>query len=275
MRKQSPFLNVVVRKFSSAARRLNPRPLESLSSSSSIRGNAVAARPAFSPAGRAVHSPPQRGEDTASYQVWPHEDCANEPSPLHCFGESRALWALGARVVLVLALLVASLAAQATVREVRAIGLTVGDLDRVLPFYMNTLPFELKGISTAGGPEQDALLGLNATETRTAELQLGDERITLTEHLKNKGRPIPPDSRSFDQWFQHIAIVVRDMDEAYEQLRRAKVKHISTAPQTLPDWNKDAGGIKAFYFRDPEGHVLEIIWFPPGKGDPKWRMPTT
>lgn len=61
------------------------------------------------------------------------------------------------------------------------------------------------------------------------------------------------------------------MDKAYEHLRRAKVKHVSTAPQTLPSWNKDAGGIKAFYFRDPEDHVVEIIWFPPGKGDPKWQ----
>jgi hypothetical protein len=34
--------------------------------------------------------------------------------------------------------------------------------------------------------------------------------------------------------FQHIAIVVSDMDKAYELLRRAKVKHVSTAPQTLP-----------------------------------------
>ena len=63
--------------------------------------------------------------------------------------------------------------------------------------------------------------------------------------------------------------------KAYEHLRRAKVKHVSTAPQTLPAWNKDAGGIKAFYFRDPEDHVLEIIWFPAGKGDPKWQQPGT
>jgi catechol 2,3-dioxygenase-like lactoylglutathione lyase family enzyme len=52
-----------------------------------------------------------------------------------------------------------------------------------------------------------------------------------------------------------------------------RVTHVSTAPQTLPEWNKDAGGIKAFYFRDPEGHVLEIIWFPSGKGNPKWQQP--
>jgi catechol 2,3-dioxygenase-like lactoylglutathione lyase family enzyme len=177
---------------------------------------------------------------------------------------------LGAKVTLALLLFVAA-AAQAAVREVGAIGITVGDLDRVLPFYTNTLPFELKGITTASGRELDALLGLSNAKTRSAELQLGAERITLTEHLGNKGRPIPPDSRSFDHWFQHIAIVVRDMDAAYAHLRRAKVKHVSTAPQTLPAWNKDAGGIKAFYFRDPEDHVLEIIWFPPGKGDPKWQ----
>jgi hypothetical protein len=118
------------------------------------------------------------------------------------------------------------------------------------------------------------LLALKDTELRTSELKLGDERIRLTEHLRNKGRAIPADSRSFDHWFQHIAIVVSDMDAAYEHLRRAKVKHVSTAPQTLPAWNKDAGGIKAFYFRDPEDHVLEIIWFPPGKGDPKWQQST-
>lgn len=159
----------------------------------------------------------------------------------------------------------------AGVREVGAIGLTVNDLGRELNFYTNTLPFELVSISEASGKAQDDLLGLKNVKLRVAMLKLGDERIALTEHLGKKGRPIPPDSRSFDHWFQHIAIVVSDMDKAYERLLEHKVTHVSTAPQTLPEWNKDAGGIKAFYFRDPEGHVLEIIWFPSGKGNPKWQ----
>src|SRR5437867_835915 len=162
---------------------------------------------------------------------------------------------------------------QAGVREVGGIGLTVGNLDRELMFYTNTLPFELVSISEGSGLEQDVLLGLNSVRLRVATLKLGDERITLTEHVGAKGRPIPADSQSYDHWFQHIAIVVRDMDQAYGQLRQHKVKHVSTAPQTLPAWNKGAAGIKAFYFRDPEDHVLEIIWFPPGKGDPKWHLP--
>jgi len=159
----------------------------------------------------------------------------------------------------------------AAVREVAAIGLTVDNLGRELNFFTNTLPFELVSMAEAGGREQDALLSLSGVKLRTATLKLGDEYITLNEHLGNKGRPIPQDSRSYDRWFQHIAIVVADMDKAYAHLFEHKVRHVSTAPQTLPEWNKDAGGIKAFYFRDPEEHVLEIIWFPPGKGNPKWQ----
>jgi catechol 2,3-dioxygenase-like lactoylglutathione lyase family enzyme len=157
---------------------------------------------------------------------------------------------------------------------VGAIGLTVIDFGRELNFFTNTLPFELISVSEAGGKQQDALLGLNGTRLRIAKLKLGEENITLTEHLGKKGRPIPQDSRSFDRWFQHIAIVVSDMDKAYGRLLAHKVTHVSTAPQTLPEWNKDAGGIKAFYFRDPEDHVLEIIWFPSGKGNPRWQQPT-
>ncbi len=118
-------------------------------------------------------------------------------------------------------------------------------------------------------------MGLRDARLRVATLRLGDERITLTEHLSSPGKPIPPDSRSYDHWFQHIAIVVRDMDAAYEQLHAHRVKQVSTAPQTLPAWNKNAAGIKAFYFCDPEDHVLEIICFPRGKGDAKWQQPST
>ena len=32
--------------------------------------------------------------------------------------------------------------------------------------------------------------------------------------------------------------------------------------QRLPDWNPEAGGIRAFYFRDPDRHVLEVILVP-------------
>jgi catechol 2,3-dioxygenase-like lactoylglutathione lyase family enzyme len=185
------------------------------------------------------------------------------------------LFRRSAGVALILFVFAASSPANAAVLEVGTIGLTVHDLDREVGFYRRVLPFEKVSESKSVPGAADELFGLRGTELRTVELRLGHESITLTEHLTNKGQPIPADSRSFDHWFQHIAIVVRDMDQAYDFLHRNRVRHVSTAPQTLPAWNKDAGGIKAFYFRDPEDHVLEIIWFPPGKGDPKWQAPTT
>jgi catechol 2,3-dioxygenase-like lactoylglutathione lyase family enzyme len=99
---------------------------------------------------------------------------------------------------------------------------------------------------------------------------LGDESLQLTEYLAPKGRMIPPDSRSNDRWFQHVAIIVSDMDRAYDRLRRFEVRQVSTAPQLLPATIPAAAGIRAFYFHDPDGHPLEVLQFPPDKGDPKW-----
>jgi catechol 2,3-dioxygenase-like lactoylglutathione lyase family enzyme len=60
------------------------------------------------------------------------------------------------------------------------------------------------------------------------------------------------------------------MDKAYEQLRSNNVRHASTAPQTLPSYIRAAAGIRAFYFKDFDDHVLEILQFPEGKGLQKW-----
>jgi catechol 2,3-dioxygenase-like lactoylglutathione lyase family enzyme len=101
-------------------------------------------------------------------------------------------------------------------------------------------------------------------------LKLGDEVLELTEYLTPQGRPIPADSRSNDRWFQHVAIIVSDMERAYARLRANKVRYASTAPQKLPTYITAAAGISAFYFKDPDDHVLEILSFPAGKGLAKW-----
>jgi catechol 2,3-dioxygenase-like lactoylglutathione lyase family enzyme len=102
-------------------------------------------------------------------------------------------------------------------------------------------------------------------------MQLGDEFIELTDYLTTGGRSIPEDQQSNDLFFQHIAIVVSDMDKAFAQLKKFNVEYVSTSPQTLPLSNKAAAGIKAFYFHDPDNHNLELIYFPKGKGNPKWQ----
>ena len=163
---------------------------------------------------------------------------------------------------------------QPLVAAVDAVGMTVSDMDRALEFYEKVLTFEKVADVEVAGTEYEALQGVFGLRIRVVRMRLGDEFIELTEYLAPKGRPIPVDSHSNDRWFQHIAIVVSDMDRAYQRLRRHKVRHLSTEPQRLPDWNKNAAGIQAFYFADLDGHPLEILQFPPDKGDPKWHRPT-
>jgi len=163
---------------------------------------------------------------------------------------------------------------RAAVVSLDSIGITVSDIDRSVDFFSKVLSFEKVSDTEIFGSEYEHLQGLFGVRARVVRMKLGDESIELTEYLTPKGRPIPIDSRSNDRWFQHIAIIVSDMDKAYQWLRQNKVEHVSTGPQTLPAWNTNAAGIKAFYFKDPDQHVLEILWFPVGKGDAKWHRVT-
>lgn len=162
----------------------------------------------------------------------------------------------------------------ALVETVDAPGMTVDDMERSVDFFSRVLSFEKVSDVEVAGREYEHLQGVFGLRMRVVRMKLGDEFIELTEYLAPKGRPIPVDSRSNDRWFQHIAIITADMDKAYAWLRNNKVRHASTGPQTLPETIKAAAGIRAFYFKDPDGHALEILQFPADKGDPKWHRQT-
>ena len=150
--------------------------------------------------------------------------------------------------------------------------MTVLDMDRSVEFFSKVLSFEKISDIEVHGSEYEKLQGVFGLRMRVARMKLGDEMIELTQYLAPDGRPIPADWHSNDHSFQHIAIVVSDMDKAYQQLRAHKVRHASTGPQTIPASNKAAAGIRAFYFKDTDGHNFEIIYFPPGKGDARWQQ---
>jgi catechol 2,3-dioxygenase-like lactoylglutathione lyase family enzyme len=156
------------------------------------------------------------------------------------------------------------------VTSIVSVGITVADMDRALAFYTGVLPFSKVSDREFSGRPYELLTGLFGARSRVVALRLGSEEIELTEFLAPKGRPIPPDVRANDRLFQHMAIVVSDIAKAYDTLKDNGVEHASTSPQRLPDWNPNAGGISAFYFRDPDRHFLEIISFPSDKGQPRW-----
>jgi len=136
---------------------------------------------------------------------------------------------------------------------------SVSDLARAVAFYRDALGFTLVDETPMGGP------GVRA---HAAMLRLGEQAIELTA-FDPPGRAYPAGSHAADLWFQHFAIVVADMEAAYERLCR----HPSTAitaggPQRLPP---NTGSVTAFKFRDPDDHPLELIHFPSSTGDPAWQ----
>jgi catechol 2,3-dioxygenase-like lactoylglutathione lyase family enzyme len=159
----------------------------------------------------------------------------------------------------------------AQINKVDAIGITVKEMNRSVQFYEEVLGFKKIADNECSGTAYEKLTGVFGLNIRVVRMQLGDECIELTDYLTAGGRSIPEDQKSNDLFFQHIAIVVSDMDKAFAQLKKHHVEFVSTAPQTLPVTNVAAAGIKAFYFHDIDNHNLEIIYFPKGKGNPKWQ----
>src|ERR1700758_3463187 len=192
----------------------------------------------------------------------------------------RALQSRRPKLLVIGFLLLASLVAGAQAAAsplalaVDSVDITVSDMDRAVDFYSRVLSFKQVSDTEVAGETYENLEGVFGVRIRVVRMQLGDEFIELTEYLAPKGRPITAGARSNDRAFQHIAIIVSDMDKAYAWLRQNKIEHASSGPQRLPNWNRNASGIQAFYFKDPDGHPLEILQFPPDKGAEKWHPPS-
>jgi catechol 2,3-dioxygenase-like lactoylglutathione lyase family enzyme len=143
----------------------------------------------------------------------------------------------------------------------------VSNLARAESFYRSALGFhtQSKGPLDCGLMEALGVADRTASEVR---MRLGREDLVLVQ-FEPQGSDYPVGSQSDDLWFQHIAIVVRDMNQAYARLCSNTGWHpISDhGPQTLP---ASSGGVSAFKFRDPDRHPLELLWFPPGHGRALW-----
>jgi uncharacterized protein GlcG (DUF336 family)/catechol 2,3-dioxygenase-like lactoylglutathione lyase family enzyme len=176
------------------------------------------------------------------------------------------------------AIAAAGAAALAPWPHLEAVSFSCADTEACAAFFCSQLGFRrLDAIDP--GPAYARLIGLPGARLKLVRLALGRERLELLEVRElgpdqRAGRPFPADSRSNDLWFQHICIVVRDLEQASAPLRQAiasgGLQAISSAPQRLPNWNPGAAGIEAFKLHSPEGHCLELLHFPPDKGEARW-----
>lgn len=153
--------------------------------------------------------------------------------------------------------------------RIMRISLTTAAPETTARFYREALGFEEIGIERRGGNAFERLMGLPGAQAHVVLLRLGRQEVEFVA-FDQPGRPYPLGSTSNDRWFQHMAIVVSDMQAAYARLSALSGwTPISLAgPQRLP---KNSGGVTAFKFRDPEGHPLELLEFPPERMPPLWQ----
>lgn len=151
------------------------------------------------------------------------------------------------------------------VQALLRIGRNTRDLERAIAFHRDALGFDLID-GDAPPPAWTRLPGVDATPSRCARLALGAQEIELTEFPG--AAPCPQDSRSCDLGFQHFAIVTSDIEAAFQRaMATGAIPTTRDGPQRLPP---STGSVTAFKFRDPDGHPLELLAFPPGAGDPCW-----
>src|SRR5947208_9840615 len=130
----------------------------------------------------------------------------------------RAQWHIKFAIAALFALLIPTGLAQSPQVAVESIGMTVSDMNRSVAFY-SALAFQKVSEVEVLGEQYEHLEGVFGARMRIVRMQLGNEYLDLTQYLAPPGRHITVDSRSNDIWFQHIAIVVREMEQALENLR--------------------------------------------------------
>jgi catechol 2,3-dioxygenase-like lactoylglutathione lyase family enzyme len=135
--------------------------------------------------------------------------------------------------------------------------LTTADAERLARFYrqLGFIADDREPI----GPEEMGLLGLEGGGTRLP-LRLGAQRLDL-DSFDAPGRPYPIESTAADLCFQHFALVTDDIAAVWMHVTALGAMPISVdGPVTLPPSTGVAAAVK---FRDPEGHPLELLQFPP------------
>jgi catechol 2,3-dioxygenase-like lactoylglutathione lyase family enzyme len=136
--------------------------------------------------------------------------------------------------------------------RVNVITLGVADLERALTFYRDGLGFSSEGIIGTGW--SDARTGANGA------VALFDLDIGLILSLYPRGDlaldaevdPHPAHSGEFS-----LGQLVRTREEVDKLLRKAELAGAMVTQAHDRPW-----GIYSGYFRDPDGHLWEVIWNP-------------
>lgn len=144
-------------------------------------------------------------------------------------------------------------------KEIAHIGINVTDILRSIEFY-GSIGFRFTGGAEMQGEEASRLFGLEEVSLKLAymspEGNLSSPPLELLEFDTPKSEK---DATSFLRTgISEVCFSVEDIDEFYKKVTGLGADVLST-PVDFDFTSYGMGRSRAFYFRDPDGNMLEAI----------------
>ena len=131
---------------------------------------------------------------------------------------------------------------------------TVSNIERSIAFYRDLLGMKVLWDSVEAGlqykgPVCDKITGCPGTEQHLVYLGIGEGILELVEYTPTGKRL--ENNKASDIGASHICLKTEDINTLYEKLLANHVR-VHCPPQ-------NRGELSVFYFRDPDGIILEAI----------------
>jgi len=132
------------------------------------------------------------------------------------------------------------------------ITLVVKDIEKSKQFYKDTLGLNSGFGKEISGPQYSEVTGHPSLKLKFQVLKLpnSDIIIELAQFLNPK--------KEISQDFRHIAFEVNDIHKIYKKLKALNV-HTVSEPVTISNQGPGLDGKKFFYFKDPDGNLIELF----------------
>lgn len=140
------------------------------------------------------------------------------------------------------------------------VGLTVSDLDRSVAFYRDVLGLTYQGEMVMTGDATDALFQRKDCKVRLAYLN-GSEHVEAppVELIQFVGDAAEKEAPGlFAPSISELCFYTDAIDAVYERLLSKGVDCLSP-PVAFDFTDQGFGKSKAFYFKDPDGIILEMM----------------
>lgn len=138
--------------------------------------------------------------------------------------------------------------------------ITVSDMEKSLAFYRDKLG--MKEEMNLKFEADDVMMDLKGLKPKQhlVILSAGNVNVELIQYLEPKGKKDP--RRTCDFGTSHICFQVKDIKQAYEEMKRLGVDTFHKPPEFIDESGGPLSGYGYVYFRGPDHEIVEFMQVP-------------